>query len=166
MNIYHNSSKYSVQPEAMSSSKIQAVVLALAGGVGAYYGLNYSPNIADIDTDAIIQAYISVSVTLLGFGMATLSVLSALTSHVLVKNMQKTGHFKHLLTELYVTSGLFFILLIDSLIALFLPESIIDKVLVISTALLFAAFSMLASSGNKFYIVLSNLSQPASNRID
>lgn len=61
--------------------------------------------------------------TLLGFLVSTGALLYAVSSTTLAQNLQRTGHFRNLLVDLFVDATCFLAALIVSLICLFLPEA-------------------------------------------
>ncbi len=97
-----------------------------------------------------------ISATMLGFLLAALAILASISGHRLVRNMQKTGHFKVLLEKLFfnvVTYGLATGL---SLIAYLTKTSLGAMSLVAILAFFYASF-VLIDVGWRFWLVLTNL---------
>lgn len=122
------------------------------GGVYAAWQLLGGATKSEIGV--VLGAFISVSVTLLGFLLAALSILSALVNRRLVMNMQKTGHYQQLTKEMFVTAAAYLVAMVLSLLALFLDGDALRYACAITSgAVLFATLEMI-SSGLKFYRVM------------
>lgn len=123
-----------------------------AGGMYAAWRVLHGATKSDIGT--MLGAFASVSVTLLGFLLAALSILSALVNRRLVMNMQRTGHYEQLTKELFITAAAYLVAMVLSLLALFFDgDALRYAAAATSGAILFATLEMIAS-GHKFYRVM------------
>lgn len=126
---------------------------AIAVG-GAYAAWRLLDGASKSEMGTLLGAFTSVSVTLLGFLLAALSILSALVNRRLVMNMQKTGHYEELTKDMFVTAAAYLVAMVLSLLALFLDgDALRYAAAATSGAVLFATLEMIAS-GHKFYRVM------------
>lgn len=129
-------------------------VSALAGWFAWHFRLFEALKPEDLRTLLGIAA--QVAVTMLGFVMAALAILSTVAGTRLVRNMQKTGHYEHLLQRMLGSVVAFALLAAGSFATLFfatLPELTIYVLLALS---LFAGIT-LADVLRKFWIVMRTL---------
>ncbi|MEW8659046.1 MAG: hypothetical protein AB2603_12030 [Candidatus Thiodiazotropha endolucinida] len=103
----------------------------------------------------IATTFAAVSATLMGFLIAALSILTALTDRQLVQNMKKTGHYDELLRLIYWTTAILLAVLTLSLVALFIDGKLLISLVVISAALMGLSTWMLVKSGHRLSMVLS-----------
>lgn len=71
---------------------------------------------------AAIGATAQISATMLGFVLAALAVLATIANTKLVRNMQRTGHYKLLMQRMYGCIIAFGVVTITGLILLFAPR--------------------------------------------
>lgn len=103
------------------------------------------------------SAFAGVTATMLGFMIAALSILTAVANQKLLRNMQRTGHYKKLLHELYHASAAYAAGMVASLTSIFLSVPYLSWSM---TATIFAvtySTAMIISVGHKFWVVLANI---------
>lgn len=102
-------------------------------------------------------AFAGISATLLGFMVASLSILTAMINQRLIRNMQRSGHYKVLLKELYYTAASYGLVTILALFNIFLIEPYVTFGMIITISVMAFSTLMMVSVGTKFWKVLSNL---------
>ncbi|KQZ46361.1 hypothetical protein [Massilia sp. Root1485] len=125
-----------------------------AGYVLWYWSLLDGLEPGDMRTAAGVVAQLSG--TMLGFVLAALAVLTTVLDTVLVRNMQRTGHFKILLRRMLCSIAAFGLSTVGGAIIIFLPKPHEWQacVLIGLTAL---AIAVLLDVCTKFWFVLRNL---------
>ena len=138
---------------------VKAVVgSATVGGAAWHYSLFHALPVADLRTLCATAAQIAG--TMLGFVLAALAILATVGGTRLVRNMQKTGHYRHLLHRMFGSIVAFGCLTIFGLAALFVPElpaSSAYGVLFLSVL----SSVTLADVIRKFWIVMNNINTVA-----
>ncbi|WP_047552184.1 hypothetical protein [Methylotenera sp. G11] len=102
-------------------------------------------------------AFAGVTATMLGFMIAALSILAAVANQKLLRNMQKTGHYKKLLHELYHASAAYAAGMIASLTSIFLTSPYLSWGITVTIFAVAYSTAMIISVGHKFWVVLTNL---------
>jgi hypothetical protein len=150
--------------ETIFWSKCVAVAWA-AGHAVWYWSLLKGLEPGDMRTAAGVVAQLSG--TMLGFVLAALAVLTTVLDTVLVRNMQRTGHFRVLLRRMLCSIGAFGLATIGGAVIIFVPkpQEWHACVLIGFTTL---AIAVLLDVCSKFWFVLRNLTParttaPASN---
>lgn len=139
--------------EAIFWSKCSAVAWA-AGHSVWYWSLLEGLQAGDLRSAASLIAQLSG--TMLGFVLATLAILTTVLDTVLVRNMQRTGHFRVLLRRMLCSIGAFGLATIGGTIIIFVPIPLEwHACILISVAML--ALSVLLDVCTKFWVVLKNL---------
>lgn len=141
-----------------------SVVLA-AIGMALFVGqLDLADRTADLRNAVSVIA--GASATLLGFLVSAGALLYAVANTRLAENLQRTGHFRLLLKDLFVAAGCFLIALLFGFVCLFLPveaaigeHSLRTLELGVLTLVFLnvVAYAMLLPVGFKLWILLSNL---------
>ena len=103
------------------------------------------------------SAFAGVTATMLGFMIAALSILTAVANQKLLRNMQRTGHYKKLLHELYHTSAAYAAGMVASLTSIFLSAPYISWSMTLTIFAVTYSTLMIISVGHKFWVVLINL---------
>ncbi|MFD1260657.1 MULTISPECIES: hypothetical protein [Entomomonas] len=97
---------------------------------------------------------INLSSVLLGFLITSIAILTAIMDRKLIANMRKTGHFKNLMTEAFIASGLLLCLIIMGVINLFISESYLYCTMGILIYFLSLSFLYVLVLGRIFYKVI------------
>lgn len=128
--------------------------LAVFGGA-AYLGWVALPGKSPEALIGISTTFSTVAGTLLGFLIAALSIVAALTDRQLLSNMRRTGHYKVLINETYACASVCLVVVIVSVISLFVDGFALLVLLTIGTGLMALAALLLVASGRKFYLLIS-----------
>lgn len=151
MSTSHLLNKFSVSP-AMSWSEgvFQVILLGSVAYLAdqALWGLD-EPRLLGVATTLS-----GLSGTLLGFLVAALSVLVAVSDKPLIRNMRKTGHFTVLLKNLFGAAVAFLLTLIFAGASLFLELPLLHFATIITTVLLVNALYFFVIAGRRFYKVM------------
>lgn len=102
-------------------------------------------------------ALAGVTATMLGFVIAALSILTAVANQRLLRNMQKTGHYKKLLHELYHASAAYAGGMVASLASIFLSTPFVTWSMTVTIFAVSYSTLMIISVGQKFGVVLANV---------
>lgn len=103
------------------------------------------------------SAFAGIAATLLGFMVAALSILTAIINQRLLRNMQKTGHYRILLNELYYTGASYALVMIAALFNIFLAAPYVTYGMIVTVSVMTFSTMMMISVGIKFWRLLSNL---------
>lgn len=137
------------------SVKMQPLIRLCAAALSWWFA---SDAIAVIKEEAIrsaASALAGVAATMVGFMLAALSVLTAVANQRLIRNMQKTGHYRRLLHELYHCGGAYAIMLVGAMVSLFAPSP--AHILSLTVGVSAYALLVMLSAGKKFWMVLTHL---------
>jgi hypothetical protein len=108
-----------------------------------------------------VNVFAGVDGTLLGFLVSAGALLYAVANTRLAENLQRTGHFRRLLVDLFLSCAAFLVALIASLVGLFVPGKGDGFSLAMATQVIVAAnavaFLWLLPVGWKLWVLLSNL---------
>jgi hypothetical protein len=141
----------------------RAVVLAI--GAASAWSLGHA-DVVSTGTDLrnAINVLAGADATLLGFLVSAGALLYAVANTRLVRNLQRTGHFNLLLSDLFWNSGLFLVSLCVCVAGLFVvaPEAPApaDKLFAVTRVALglnVAAFLTLVPLGRNMWVLLANL---------
>lgn len=103
----------------------------------------------------IASTFASIAATLLGFIIAALSILASLMDRTLLKNMNKTGHFDVLLSELHGAALAFLLVLVVALISLFVSYPWLQVGIAVCAGTMAIGVLMLTEAGRKFFRVIA-----------
>lgn len=120
----------------------------------AYLGL--LDRLTPADIKSAVGVVVQVAVTMLGFVLASLTVLATIAQSKLVRNMQKTGHYRVLLTRMFACLMMFGLVAIGGLILLFTPEIPVRATLAI-VGLALLSIALLGDVLRKLRLVLDHL---------
>lgn len=98
-----------------------------------------------------------ISATMLGFLIAALAIIASITSHRLVRNMQRTGHFRVLLRHIFWNSGAFGVSLILSLACIFYKGNAFYWLALAALLGVMYSIMLLVDVSYRFWLVLGNL---------
>lgn len=102
------------------------------------------------------SAVAQIAATMLGFMIAALSILATITNTVLVQNMQKTGHFRVLLSRMYVAAVSFAITMLFGLVGV-ITNNIQQWAVLVMVFLVAWSTLLLIDFGYRFWMVLTHL---------
>lgn len=102
----------------------------------------------------------AVSVTLLGFLIAALTILTTLLDRRLVVNMRKTGHFQQLTSDIYWTAASYFAATVLAVATTFVVDGYVLSVLALSTGLAVYATGNFVTAGRRFLIFIEFIGRP------
>jgi hypothetical protein len=97
-----------------------------------------------------------ISATMLGFLLAALAILASISGHRLVRNMQRSGHYRVLLRVVYTDSIAFGAAMLVSLAGL-ITVSNLASFATAALAVFSYASAMLVDVAYRFWLVLANL---------
>lgn len=147
------SSRSLAKAKARSLDALQFLLLAVIG-----IGLDLL--VPDWDTATLsrrLATLASLSGTLLGFTVTSMSITMAISDRPFVVNLRKTGHYKNLVDHLFHTAGILLIAMVLALVGLFITDEwrYIFPGLAVGVFVL-AVLSFL-SVGRKFKMVITRL---------
>lgn len=128
-------------------------LIPMAVGTAAYKGLC-------VIEDARLTAttMVALSGTLIGFMMASLSMLISAADRPFLQNLRRSGHFKGLVQEILTTAILWIAVVVVALAGHFVVGDYQRYVVAIATALLTLSFIHFLIVGRKFKMVIEILS--------
>lgn len=127
-----------------------SLVLAAAAGCVTYESLG-----AYKDVRLTATTFATLSATLFGFLMTSLSILIAISDREFIKNLRLTGHYKALVEELFKTAGLLLLTVIVAVCGHVLSDEIQKNIAVaMSAALLLLSLLSFITAGYKFQKVV------------
>lgn len=98
-----------------------------------------------------------VSATLLGFLIAALAILASVTGSQLIKNMQKSGHYRVLLKKIFIVSVWYALSLIIGCWTVIAPVQFLYVSAFLCLGAFLASVLMLGDIGWRFWLVLKNI---------
>lgn len=128
---------------------------ALAIGWLAHYFQIFTV-LGEPDARAASAIFAQISATMLGFLIAALSILASISGHRLLRNMQKTGHYRVLLKGFFVNSTAYAVAMLASFVPLIFKPLFPFAPLVSLVTFTFATV-LLVDIGRKLWLVLHNL---------
>lgn len=131
-----------------------AIASSIAALIAWYCGILQQLSPADLRTAAGVISQIGS--TMLGFVLASLAILATLVNTRLVRNMQRTGHYRVLLRRMFGSVSAFGLLTLAGLIFLFLPTVHIPYVYPFIALIIFSVL-LLLDVLLKFWTVLHHL---------
>lgn len=138
---------------AVLRTAIVNLVIPVAVGSAAFKGLC-------VIEDARLTAttMVALSGTLIGFMMASLSMLVSAADRPFLQNLRRSGHFKGLVREILTTVILWLAVIVVALAGHFVVGDYQRYVVAIATALLTLSFIHFLIVGRKFKMVIEMLS--------
>jgi hypothetical protein len=136
------------------------VVAFLFGGAVWFATSSYlsaqGASVTDAQLSAIGTALIALSGSALGFLVTALSIFATLLDRDLIKRLINTGHFKGLITLMFIAAAAFLLSTLVGIAALFAAHSTAMTVTAIATGLTACALLLLSLAGYRFYLILVN----------
>lgn len=102
------------------------IIVALIAAI-LCYAISYFCDINNTTIEvykSVSSVIAQISITMVGFVLACLAILTTMSHYKLIKKMQETGHFYILLTRMFYCISSFLVLVIVSTIMLFHTEKI------------------------------------------
>ena len=139
-------------------SKVCLVVCLLVGWLIWQRGYLQPVVLANRGADArsFLGLLAQIAATMLGFLLAALAILASITGHRLIRNMQKTGHFKVLLNRCFANIIAYGVSTATALIAYVTNGNLIYGTFLSVVIFLFASL-LLIDLGYRFALVLGHL---------
>lgn len=135
-------------------NKISIFLCVAAGWLIWHFNLLAKLNATDARTFLGLLA--QVSATMLGFLLAALAILASISGQRLVRNMQKTGHYRVLLSRFFMDTVAYGIASLVSLLAYLTNSHLPHGTLLAILCFLFASL-LLIDVGWRFWLVLAHL---------
>ena len=148
-------------------NKTSLAICCVLGWLIWEYGL-LTPVVASnggVDARTFLGLIAQISATMLGFLLAALAILASISGHRLVRNMQKTGHYRVLLHRFFVNVIAYGWATAVALVAYMVRTNLVCATLLALLAFLYASL-LLIDLGWRFWLVLTHLGQdvaPPSN---
>lgn len=137
-------------------TKLSLVLSVAFGGVAWYRGM--LDCIADAELRSAVGIASQISATMLGFLIAALSILASISGHRLLRNMQKTGHYRVLLRRLFWNSGAYGLAMVLAFMAVLLNGEWFKPMSLAALTGFTYATLFLIDIGWRFWLVLINIS--------
>lgn len=138
---------------AVLKTAIFNLVIPFAVGSAAFKGLCVIE-----DARLTASTMVALSGTLIGFMMASLSMLVSAADRPFLQNLRRSGHFKGLVREILTTVLLWLAVIVVALAGHFVVGDYQRYVVAIATALLTLSFIHFLIVGRKFKMVIEMLS--------
>jgi len=113
-------------------------------------------DLGEADSRVAAGIFAQIAATMLGFLIAALSILASISGHRLLRNMQRTGHYRVLLRGFFINSTAYALAMLAAFGALIFKISFPWPVLIAFTFFSFANL-LLIDIGWKLWLVLHNL---------
>jgi len=139
--------------------RVPGLLIRLAVGIGIavvyWFKLPHMPESA---VSNLMTTLSSVFATLLGFIITAITLLASLLDKPLLKNMQKTGHYKRLMTDAFDTCLVMLILILNCLIGLMLKIKQQELLIVVLIVLVVMSILCLLKTGKRLFNIVKVLS--------
>ncbi|WP_179284206.1 hypothetical protein [Bordetella genomosp. 10] len=130
--------------------------------------------ISAADLRSNLSTLVGAASALLGFLVSAGALLYAVANTTLARNLQRTGHFQALLSDLYVCASAYFVALGISVASLFIPTTAIasTRFSLLEVAVAVVVFSnsfaylLLIPLGRKMWLLLSNIQPENPGRLE
>lgn len=99
-----------------------------------------------------------IAATMLGFLIAAMSILASISGHRLLRNMQRTGHYRTLLRRLFWNSAAYGLAMVVAIAAVVMKGDLFDASALATLGCFTFATLLLIDIAWRFWLVLSNLS--------
>ncbi|MDV0786230.1 hypothetical protein VC623_16560 [Citrobacter amalonaticus] len=131
------------------------VVVGIATGWLYWRQLPHMPVVA---IPNLMTTLAGVFATLLGFIITAITLLASLLDKPLIRNMQKTGHYRRLMTDAFDTCMVLLVVVMTCLVGLMLTESWQTKLIAVITGLVMTAVLYLCQTGRRLFNIIHVLS--------
>jgi uncharacterized membrane protein len=131
------------------------MIFTLAASYGAWH-YDILKELHDSDLRSAAGIIAQIGATMLGFVLAALSILATIANTRLLRNMQRTGHYRILLQRMFGAFVAFGIVTLAGLLMVFTPklQPIFSYILL---GLIMLAAILLVDVSRKFWIVLHHI---------
>ncbi|WP_157659071.1 hypothetical protein [Thauera butanivorans] len=99
-----------------------------------------------------------ISATMLGFLIAAMSILASISGHRLLRNMQRTGHYRVLLRRLFWNASAYGVSMALAVGGVVLKGAWFDWVALLTLSCFIFSTLLLVDIAWRFWLVLSNIS--------
>lgn len=99
-----------------------------------------------------------IAATMLGFLIAAMSILASISGHRLLRNMQRTGHYRTLLQRLFWNAGAYGVAMVVAVGAVVMKGDLFEVFALFTLACFAFATMLLVDIAWRFWLVLSSLS--------
>lgn len=99
-----------------------------------------------------------IAATMLGFLIAAMSILASISGHRLLRNMQRTGHYRTLLRRLFWNASAYGVAMVVAIGGVVLKGGLFELSALATLACITFATMLLVDIAWRFWLVLSNLS--------
>lgn len=116
------------------------------------------PHMPEPAVSNLMTTLSSVFATLLGFIITAITLLASLLDKPLLKNMQKTGHYKRLMTDAFDTCFVMLVLILGCLIGLMLKVKQQELLIAVLIVLVVMSILCLLQTGKRLFNIVKVLS--------
>ena len=141
--------------EKMNSALLLSLLIGCGIGFLYWFKLPHMP-VAAIPN--FMTTLSSVFATLLGFIITAIALLASLLDKPLLKNMQKTGHYKRLMTDAFYTCLVLLVLVLTCWIGLMLQSKHQEIVAAILIGLVVMSMLCLLQTGRRLFNIIKVIS--------
>lgn len=141
--------------EKMNSALLLRLLIGC--GIGFFYWFKV-PHMPVAAIPNLMTTLSSVFATLLGFIITAIALLASLLDKPLLKNMQKTGHYRCLMTDAFVTCLVLLVLVLTCLIGLMLQSRHQEVVVAILIGLIVISVLYLLQTGRRLFNIIKVIS--------
>lgn len=141
--------------EKMNSALLLSLLIGCGIGFLYWFKLPHMP-VAAIPN--FMTTLSSVFATLLGFIITAIALLASLLDKPLLKNMQKTGHYKRLMTDAFYTCLVLLVLVLTCLIGLMLQSKHQEIIAAILIGLVVISMLCLLQTGRRLFNIIKVIS--------
>lgn len=131
------------------------LALAVAGLVG-YYG--WIAMLPEQEVRSAVGIAAQIAATMLGFLIAAMSILASISGHRLLRNMQRTGHYRTLLRRLFWNAAAYGIAMVVAIATVVMKGAPFEAGALATLASFTFPTMLLIDIAWRFWLVLSNLS--------
>ncbi|RKO76177.1 hypothetical protein C5E00_04965 [Pectobacterium parmentieri] len=139
--------------------RIPGLLFNLAIGVAiAVLYWQKSPHMPEAAIPNLMTTLASVFATLLGFIITAVALLVSLLDKPLLRNMQKTGHYRRLMTDAFDTCLMLLILVLTCLIGLMLHTKFQGLAITVLIGIVTTSVMCLLRTGRRLFNIIKVLS--------
>lgn len=134
-----------------------AVLISLIFAAAAGY-ITYDSLSAYEDVRLTATTFATLSATLFGFLMTSLSMLIAISGMGFIKNLRLTGHYQILISQLFKTAGMLLATIMVAMCGHVFPDDLCKELAIaLSASLLVASLFSFIAVGCKFHKLITLL---------
>ena len=136
------------------STKFAVILACVFSWLVWHWGIFSAPRMQPQDIRGLLSLLAQVSATMLGFLLAALAILASISGSRLIRNMQKTGHFKVLLHRFFLNTVAFGVAMVVAIAVSLLSVNLANGT-AIATGIFVFACMLLCDVGWRFWLVLT-----------